>query len=245
MMNEPAIKSKTRLTGCRLLILTFLTATSMKAQTLPPDYIAAAKTPHWHVCVQQFAAEPIRPGCYLFLGNSITAAFDLARHFPGWPAVNRGIAADHIDGLLDRLEGSVFVQQPARLFLLIGINDIGRGCPLEHMQLLYAGLVDTLQLRLPECRFFLQAILPTTAKWKNCPPQTIRSMNHFIAALAQERRMTYVDLHAAMADTSGDYLNPELTSDGLHLNETGYDIWREVLLRAVPAATRTPESSPE
>lgn len=230
----------------RVVLTLFLmkTAATLYAQIWPQDYVPAARTPHWHERVQQFAAEPPRPGCYLFLGNSITEGFDLARHFPEWPVVNRGIIADHIDGLLARLDGSVFVQQPGKLFLLIGINDIGRGCPPEHMRLLYTMLIDSLQTHLPACQFYVHAILPTSAKWKNCPPQTIQQMNHFIRQLACEKKACFIDLYPLMVDSSGQYLNPELTADGLHLNENGYRIWRSLLQQTL-STTATDTSQTE
>ncbi len=107
----------------------------------------------------------------VFLGNSITEGFDLEIYFPGYEIANRGIVGDHLDGLVERLDNSVLSLKPQKLFLMIGINDIGDRRSDEYLKEMFVTLIDTLIISLPETEIYLHSMLPTSPRWKNCPPQ--------------------------------------------------------------------------
>jgi len=160
----------------------------------------------------------------VFLGNSITEGFELEVWFPGQDYLNRGIAADHLDGLLERLDNSATGLEPAKLFIMIGINDIGAGRDNTYLKSMFTVLVDTLKQALPGTEIYIHSILPTTARWKNCPPRQIRKVNRFLAKLAHKRDLVFVDLHPLFLD-GRNYLAQQYTRDGLHLNQEGYAVW--------------------
>ncbi len=183
------------------------------------------RTEHWHMRNQQFNAEMDSLGevDIVFLGNSITEGFDLDHYFPEYRAVNRGIVADHMDGLVERLDNSARSLKPKKLFLMIGINDIGDRRNDDYLKTMFVTLVDTLITSLPETDIYLLSILPTTPRWKNCPPDQIIRINGFLARLALERDLEYIDLYRHfLVETHS--LNPDLTRDGLHPNQAGYDV---------------------
>ena len=186
---------------------------------------ARERTEHWHTRNQQFNAEMDSPGNVdiVFLGNSITEGFDLDHYFPGHKVVNRGIIADHMDGIIERLDNSALSLKPKKLFLMIGINDIGDKRNDDYLKTMFVTLVDTLMTGLPETDIYLLSILPTTPRWKNCPPDQIKRINGFLAGLALEKDVGFINLYPHFL---GDmhYLNPDLTRDGLHPNQAGYDV---------------------
>jgi hypothetical protein len=91
---------------------------------------------HWTKRVDTFRAEnatlkrgPSDPYYTVFLGDSLTEGFDLAKYFPGHLTLNRGIISDHIgiggdQGVLQRLDVSVADCHTSRVILLIGVNDL-------------------------------------------------------------------------------------------------------------------------
>ena len=212
------LESKKPLIFIFCLLVSF---TSLFAQT-------RERTKHWHTRNQQFNAEMDSFGDVdiVFLGNSITEGFDLAHYFPEYQTVNRGIIADHMDGLIERLDNSALSLEPKQLFLMIGINDIGDKRNDAYLKAMFVTLVDTITMSLPETDLYLLSILPTTPRWKNCPPDQIKRINGFLAELALERDLVFVNLYPYFL---GDmhYLNPDLTKDGLHPNQSGYDIMAE------------------
>lgn len=92
----------------------------------------------------------------------------------------------------------------------------------------------------PNTEVVVQSILPHSgekATWegreklREVPNQRIERLNQRLAAIAQVEGATYLNLYPLFVDETG-YLNPALTTDGLHLNEQGYELWRIALILA-------------
>ncbi len=185
---------------------------------------------HWYQRNQQFTAEldSLATGGIIFLGNSITEGFDFSKYFSNTKIINRGIISDHIDGLIERLETSVIKLKPKKLFILIGINDIGAGDPDSTIIANYSKLLSTISFELPETQVFVHSIFPTSPKWKNCPQKKIMRLNKTIRILAQKFHFTWIDIYSIFIGEDH-FIKDELTSDGLHLNHNGYLIWAKKL----------------
>lgn len=189
------------------------------------------RTEHWHARHGQFMdeADNILPGQIVFLGDSITEGFSLHDFFPDLQPLNRGISGDHTDGLLERLYYSVVRLKPAKLFVLIGINDIGAADPVSTIADNYHQLMQQLAAQLPETIVFIQSILPTSPDWLNCSKQKIIRLNTIIQQYAGQFSFNWIDLHHRFKNKEG-HLKNELSDDGLHLNEAGYRLWAKVLM---------------
>ncbi|KAA3619373.1 MAG: hypothetical protein DWQ05_01245 [Calditrichaeota bacterium] len=193
------------------------------------------RTAHWFEKYQQFETEKdsIKFGGTVFLGNSIIEGFDLQHYFPEWRAVNRGIVGDHIDGLIARLQNSATALKPKNLMLMIGINDIGDRRSDAYLQNMFTILLDSLRQQLPETKIYLHSILPTTARWKNCPPAQIRRINKFLEEIAAKNHFQFVNLFPHFANEKY-LLKEKFTHDGLHLNDNGYLVWAGILRKRLP-----------
>jgi lysophospholipase L1-like esterase len=164
----------------------------------------------------------------VFLGNSNTEGFDLEKFFSESKPVNRGISGDHIDGLLERFDDSVLKLKPSKLFVMIGINDIGAGDSDSLIQSNYQKLLRLILKSLPKTRVYIQSILPTTAIWANCPVEKIKRTNKFIQDFSTRFGFTWIDLYSKFATKEG-YLINDYSIDGLHLNSKGYVNWSAIL----------------
>jgi len=91
---------------------------------------------------------------------------------------------------------------------------------------MFITLVDTLVTSLPETEIYLHSILPTSPRWKNCPPDQIKRMNGFLARLALDQELVFINLYPHFLGDM-EHINPALTRDGLHPNQAGYQIWAE------------------
>ena len=78
--------------------------------------------------VNRFKTDSKSKKDFVFLGNSITAGTDWAKLLDLPQAKNRGISGDITFGVLDRLQ-EIIDGKPAKIFILIGINDISRNIP--------------------------------------------------------------------------------------------------------------------
>jgi lysophospholipase L1-like esterase len=188
------------------------------------------RTEHWRSRAAQFQAEcdTLPKGRIIFLGNSITEGFDLSSYFPELQPLNRGISGDHIDGLIERLDYSVLRLKPAKLFILIGINDIGAGDPDSLILDNYRNLLQIIHDKLPDTHVYIQSILPTTEIWSNCPARKIRYINQILEKYTAQFAFTWINLYSGFVNEK-DYMKQIFTSDGLHLNSTGYRHWTDML----------------
>ncbi|MBN2416359.1 hypothetical protein JXO52_10980 [bacterium] len=188
------------------------------------------KDTHWYERVETFRQErdSIRENSLIFIGNSIIEGYDVKKYFPDRNAVNRGVACDHLDGLIDRLDICLGDAAKAKLAVLIGINDIGAGRSAEAVKYLYRELVNAI-IQKKQYEVYLHSILPTSPRWNNCPPEMIVSINTYIAFLAREHGLHYVDLYSLFRENGSRYVIDDYMKDGLHPNDEGYRIWTEHL----------------
>jgi len=60
------------------------------------------------------------------------------------------------------------------------------------------------------------------------PNSRIREINRRLGEIANTENALYLDLYPMFSDAEGN-LQTELSTDGLHLNEQGYLVWRSAL----------------
>jgi lysophospholipase L1-like esterase len=168
----------------------------------------------------------------IFLGNSITAGVDWMELLGMPRARNRGISGDITFGVLERLD-EVTEGKPAKVFMLIGINDISRNIPDTLILDNYKKIVARIRAASPRTKIFIQTLMPvnnTFTQFKNHynKDEHIKVVNDGLKSLAQQEHVTLVDLHPHFMDSEGK-MKKEYTRDGLHLNADGYKVWRDVL----------------
>ena len=73
-----------------------------------------------------FEELPVTSKDIIFLGNSITNGGEWSELLNNKHVKNRGISGDICMGVYDRLD-AILKGKPAKIFLLIGINDVSRG----------------------------------------------------------------------------------------------------------------------
>ena len=161
-------------------------------------------------------------GGIVFLGDSITEFLDVDEYLPAYHIINRGIAGDTTSGVLRRL-GGVVALKPRKLFLLIGTNDIGDGLFTAPIARSIREIVSRVQAKSPETKIYLQGVFPTRRNPQR-PNDEVQALNHEIAAIAQEKHCTFIDLYPLLLDAGGE-LAEEYTIDGLHLSAAAMAKW--------------------
>ncbi|MGK0412126.1 MAG: lysophospholipase L1-like esterase, partial [Polaribacter sp.] len=140
-------------------------------------------------------------------------------------ARNRGIAGDTSDGIIARLNEITFYK-PEKLFLLIGINDLFHNPNAGqniHENILH--IIDEIHNKSPDTEIFVHTVLPTTTD--NLIPK-INSLNALLENSASLKSYTFINLHQRFVLLNGK-MNMEYSTDGVHLNEKGYEIWSEII----------------
>ncbi|MCQ2237639.1 MAG: serine hydrolase [Bacteroidaceae bacterium] len=187
---------------------------------------------HWWERYLQFQQQPVRSDDTVLLGNSLT---ENGGDWAGlkWPVRNMGVIGDDIAGINSRLN-QVLEGHPDRLFLMAGINDVSHQLSTDEIVSQLAALVDRILRESPQTRLVLQSLLPINESFGRYSRLTgktdqIPQINERLQQLAQQRGIPYVNLFPLFCENGTTVLRSELTTDGLHLNKKGYDIWCKAL----------------
>ena len=179
-----------------------------------------------------FEAEPIVTGRIIFLGNSITEGGNWKQLLNDSTVINRGIGGDITFGILKRLD-DVIKRQPSKLFILIGINDIGRDIPDTVIVDNYRKIIGRVQNESPSTKIYVQSILPLNPTLPNFPQhydkqEHVINVNKMLKNLTRETQTTFVNIYPLFLDAN-DRMNKNYTAEGLHLNQEGYKVWVKFL----------------
>jgi lysophospholipase L1-like esterase len=167
----------------------------------------------------------LAPPEVMMLGDSITEAGPWQALFPKTRIVNRGVSGYTTYDLLREIKATVALQ-PAKVFLMIGINDLLRRATVEQTFKQYTLIVDELQKN--KITVVMQATLECSRPQCGSAVESVRSLNQKLQAFAVARNIQWLDLNPGLANDQQGLL-PKYTIDGLHLSKPAYLYWAERL----------------
>ncbi|HKJ41817.1 MAG TPA: GDSL-type esterase/lipase family protein [Sunxiuqinia sp.] len=193
---------------------------------------------HYPQRIKAFKNDPLEFGDIVFIGNSITEkGRDWSKKF-GMPHIrNRGISGDVTDGVLKRLDEIVYFK-PKAVFILIGINDLfaihhqEAGGRFKYDKIVpstdYVGknilkITKVIHHKSPETKIYVSTLLPTRRDYLK---EDILKVNQLIKKDEAKGYYKVIDLYTQFVDANGD-MEKELTVDGVHPSEKGYEKWVE------------------
>jgi lysophospholipase L1-like esterase len=169
----------------------------------------------------------------VFLGNSLTDGCEW-HELLGMPnVINRGISGDIVEGIYDRLQ-PVLDGHPAKIFLMIGVNDISHDLTADSIASSIIDLAARIRRESPSTRLYVQSLLPFNNSFERYKrlygkEQVARDINSQLRPAIEALGATWVELYDSFADQDGN-LRSDLTNDGLHLLGAGYLLWRDIVL---------------
>ncbi len=190
------------------------------------------RPPAYKVKVEQFRSYKSSAKDFIFLGNSITANTDWSELLEDRRAKNRGISADLTFGVLERLS-DVTKGKPAKIFLLIGINDISRNIPDSLIIRNYKRIVNRIRSESPRTKIYIHTLMPVNQTFNRFPnhygkDKHILMVNEAIRKMADNKKVLVIDLYPAFLDKEKRLIS-EFTHDGLHITAEGYQNWVRIL----------------
>jgi len=211
--------------GLGLLLFLGLTAQEQEQQT-------TKYSPYYHQKKSLFEKLPDTTGEIIFLGDSITDGCNWTELFQDIRVKNRGISGDITDGILARLS-EVTAAKPAKIFLMIGVNDLAIGKNATEIVANIQKIVKKIQRSSQKTRVYLQSLLPVNPDLGMFPNHTdktaeIMEINKRLQVLSEKYALVYVDLFPAFAGTYNK-LKPAYTNDGLHLTGSAYIMWKSLI----------------
>ena len=182
--------------------------------------------------LELFRSYPNSTRDIVFLGNSITAGTNWAELLGKPNAKNRGISGDITFGILERLD-EVTEGKPAKIFILIGINDIQRNHPDSVIVGNFFRIVQRIKAESPSTKIYFQQLMPVNnefTQFKNHynKDEHIKYVNDALIELGKKEKITIIDLHTPFMNSDGK-LDKKYTTDGLHVNAAGYLLWADIL----------------
>ncbi|HUM66713.1 MAG TPA: GDSL-type esterase/lipase family protein, partial [Chitinophagaceae bacterium] len=123
--------------------------------------------------------------------------------------------------------------KPAKVFILIGINDISRNVPDTVIVANYKKIISRIKRESPQTKIYFNTLLPVNNTFPNRDNftnkfQNILNVNEEIRKLATTEGITVIDIHPHFLDAENK-LDKKYTYDGLHLDGDGYQKWASLL----------------
>ena len=178
----------------------------------------------------------------VFIGDSITELWgDLAELGNAVTlTLNRGISGQNSTQMLLRFEDDAIALAPKLIVLLCGTNDfrcyVGEAPSVgaSARRMIIRNVTAMADIALARGTSLVLCAIPpvNAARSVYRDPDSIVAANDWLAGFAAQRRLDFVDYHAALADTSG-MLDATYSEDGVHPNECGYARMRAVLAPAL------------
>lgn len=200
----------------------------------------------YHRKISEFKKNPIGFDKIVFLGNSITQG--LLRHTDkllGNNIVNRGISGDHTNGVLARLK-EVINYKPKAVFILIGVNDLfedNRSKPERTPEYIAKNILlicKEIKNGSKYTEIFIQTILPINNEqylskkpnikflFDNYSPSINEQIDEVNKIIKSDSSLNVINLHSAFLNEDLQ-LNQKFSTDGVHLNELGYQNWIDII----------------
>ncbi len=174
----------------------------------------------------------------VFMGNSITECWlpDSLAFFTNKAYINRGISGQTTPQMLIRFRPDVVELKPSLVVILAGINDIAGNTGPMTINAIANNLKSMVEIaKANDIKVLLCSVLPANAfPWnpKVKPAQKVIELNRIMKDFATKNNVAYLDYFAKMVDAENG-LQKDLTYDGVHPNEAGYMVMKDLAEEAI------------
>ena len=190
------------------------------------------------------AAKGLDANRVVFMGDSITDAwgrtYAVGKFFPGKPYVNRGISGQTTPQMLIRFRPDVIALKPKAVLILAGTNDIAGNTGPMTLEEIEGNLTSMAELaKASGIQVILASVMPTCDYYHKQtdrrPNEKIVELNTWMEGYAKQNGFVYLDYFTALLDDQKVF-KKELTYDGLHPNDAGYEVMAPLAQKAIDAA---------
>ena len=165
----------------------------------------------------------------LFIGSSSivywkTLKEDMSPH----EVINRGFGGAHIAHINNHFNEVVTAYKPKGIVFFCGTNDLTALKSVNQVFNDFLLFYENVEETLPKTKVFVIGVKPTIARYYLREKQL--KMNKLTSDLAEkEKNLVYISVWDEMLLEDGK-ANPSLfVEDGLHMNENGYRIWKDLV----------------
>ncbi len=166
----------------------------------------------------------------IFLGDSLVDHCEWSELFQNLNIKNRGLSADTVDGVLNRLD-EIVSSLPDKIFIMVGINDLGYRKNISEIISSYEKIIQYIRAKSPKTEIYIHSVLPLNYKLYigNVLNEKVIELNSHLRRLSSKYDLMYIDLLPVLSDNNHQ-LGEEYTEfDGQHLNGQGYLVWKSAI----------------
>jgi lysophospholipase L1-like esterase len=174
----------------------------------------------------------------LFVGSSTIRMWTTADRFPSLPVINRGFGGSEISDVNHYIRETTLKYGADVIVFYAGDNHINHNNTPAQVLGDFQSFVKSVLAAKPDTEMLFISIKPSTLRWALWPE--MREANELIRKYCESTpHLHYVDTVPSTLGADGKPRAELLASDGLHLSPAGYDIWTDIVSKAI-AAVRKP-----
>ena len=169
-----------------------------------------------------------REGAILFAGSSSIRLWYTAIYFPELYVINRGFGGSHISDVNYYYDDIVKKYKPSKIVFYAGDNDVADGKSPEKVLADYQSFIFKVEQDFPECHIYFISIKPSPSRWQYWSQMSLAN-SKIKEFTKQKSNLIYIDVATDMLDEAGNPRPDLFREDNLHLNDTGYLLWNNIL----------------
>lgn len=229
------------------MILIIMLPIAVTGQVKLPVVHDSLFSTYYHQRWTLFQSLPQTNGDIIFIGNSITDGGEWSELFNDVSIKNRGISGDISAGVIKRID-EVAKRKPAKVFLMIGTNDLARGISQDSVIKNIITVADYLKQVTPATKLYIQSILPVNNEFGKFGGHTskaeqIKQVNEKLLKESPVHQYSFIDLYPLFCNSEGK-LDTKYSNDGLHLTGEGYLLWKHLVYSHVYGVQEKPSIIP-
>lgn len=170
----------------------------------------------------------------IFYGSSSIRLWEtLYDDFKDYQPVNLGFGGSTLAACVWFFDRLMAGYRPDFLIVYAGDNDLGDGRHPEEVFIFFRQLVATTRQRFGNIPLAFISIKPSITRWNIV--DSIRYTNKIIEEEIKRQgdNLHFINIYNRMTDNAGYPKREFLDPDGLHINEKGYALWKEIILQYV------------
>lgn len=209
-----------------LLLFSLLPLTALAADY--PDPKLWERTIYGFMLEDEIIGE--RTGAIVATGSSSMVFWDHRIHQDLAPlrVISRGFGGSNMNDLLHFLDQVVLKHQPRAVMIYEGDNDVAQQVPVDTILSRFEAAVDRIHQQDPAIRIYLLAVKPSISRASMWP--AMQAVNAGLQAIAAaSSSIHYIDVATPMLNHDGSVRDDLFVADELHMNQKGYDIWRNTV----------------
>jgi len=172
----------------------------------------------------------------VLIGDCLIENLDIDKYFNGIEIYNNGISGDTTELLVKTLYKRAIKYKPSKLFISIGSNDMGfENTSVKDIYNNIITVVEEVRRRSKDTEIHLVSVIPVNPANMDIinreyvdarDNHEIGMLNYYIKNYVRKNGLKFVDVTKYLKNDF-EQLDLNFTTDGFHLNQTGYDVVSE------------------